>query len=260
MIRQRLNTRHARIQGDYEAASPCHHVDLPQTLLEPILTKRAIHQGWTLRFNTRFLGLSRPSPDVVISEVHDEVTNRTYKIQSRYLFGCDGARSRVVRELGIPLIKKPGQGLALNVLVRADMAHLVANRIGNLHWVFRPEEATESPPWGWAAVVRMVRPWNEWMFIFLPAPGADLTADDMDASDDEYLARVRQFIGDDSVKVELVNASRWWINEIVAEYYSDGNAYADMLSYTKKLRLHADTPDPASASAMQPTATPPSTG
>ncbi|AEO64796.1 51083f41-8a33-4bd5-ba32-db8dc417c4e2 [Thermothielavioides terrestris] len=213
-----------KYKGDYELASPCSHVDLPQTLLEPILTKRALHKGWTLRFNTRFLRLTRPEPDVIISEVFDDVTKTTYKIQSRFLFGCDGARSQVVRELGIPLIKKPGQGLALNVLVRADMSHLVANRVGNLHWVFRPEEM-DSPPWGWAAIVRMVRPWTEWMFIFLPAPGADLTADDMDASDEEYLARVRELIGDESVKVELLHVGKWAINETVAEYYSDGNVF-----------------------------------
>ncbi|KAK4096960.1 hypothetical protein N658DRAFT_489582 [Parathielavia hyrcaniae] len=213
-----------KYKGAYEEASPCNHVDLPQTLLEPILTKRAIHKGWTIRFNTRFLRLSRPSADIVISEVLDEITQKTYKIQSQYLFGSDGARSQVVRELAIPLIKKPGQGLALNVLVRADMSHLVQNRIGNLHWVFRPEEM-DAPPWGWAAVVRMVRPWNEWMFIFLAAPGTDLQAEAMDASNAEYLARVRAFIGDDSVKVELRHASKWWINEVVAEYYSDGNVF-----------------------------------
>ena len=209
-------------QGDYEVSSPCSHVDLPQTLLEPVLTKRAIHDGWKLRFDTKFLRMTRPSRDVIISEVFDDVSKRTYKIQSRYLFGCDGARSQVVRELGIPLIKKPGQGVALNVLVRADMSHLLAHRTGNLHWVFRPEEM-RPPLWGWAAVVRMVRVWDEWMFIFLPAPGADLTADAMDASDEEYLARVREFIGDDSINVELLHVSKWWINEVVAEYYSDGN-------------------------------------
>ncbi|AEO59468.1 hypothetical protein MYCTH_2128527 [Thermothelomyces thermophilus ATCC 42464] len=211
-------------KGDYEAASPCNHVDLPQTLLEPILTRRAVHKGWSLRFNTRFLRFTRPTPETVISEVLDLITQKTYKIESRYLFGCDGARSQVVRELGIPLIKKPGQGLALNVLVRADLSHLIANRIGNLHWVFRPEETT-APPWGWAAIVRMVRPWDEWMFIFLPAPGSDLTAEAMDASDEEYMARVRECIGDDSVKAELLHVGKWWINETVAEYYSDGNIF-----------------------------------
>ncbi|OIW27059.1 hypothetical protein CONLIGDRAFT_635271 [Coniochaeta ligniaria NRRL 30616] len=210
--------------GDYDAASPCDHVDLPQTELEPILTRRAVHAGWTLRFNTSFVKFTRPSPDVVISEVRDDVSKKTYKIQSRFLFGCDGARSQVIRELGIPLIKKPGQGLALNVLLKADLSHLVKSRTGNLHWVFQPEK--EHPPWGWACIVRMVRPWDEWMFIFLPPPGADVKADDINlASKAEYLTRAKEIIGDDSVDVEILDVSKWWINETVAEYYSDGNIF-----------------------------------
>jgi len=154
--------------------------------------------------------------------VHDTLLNRTYRIQSRYLFGCDGARSQVVRELGLPLDRKPGQGLALNVLVRADLSHLMESRSGNLHWVVRPDEES-YPPWGWGVVVRMVRPWTEWMFIFLPAPGKDLRAEEMDASEGEYLARVREMIGDEKVAVEVLHVGKWWINETVAERYSDGN-------------------------------------
>ncbi|KAK0708638.1 FAD binding domain-containing protein [Lasiosphaeris hirsuta] len=213
-----------KFMGAYKSASPCNHVDLPQTLLEPILTRRAVHSGWKLRFNTKFVSLTRPAPDVVIATVYDALMNKTYHIQSRFLFGCDGARSQVVRELGIPLAKKPGQGLALNVLVRADMSHLLANRTGNLHWVVRPEEV-DGPPWAWAVVVRMVRPWTEWMFIYLPAPGADLTAEAMDATEEEYVTQVKLAIGDDSVKVELLDVSKWWINEVVAEYYSDGSVF-----------------------------------
>lgn len=210
-------------KGDYDAASPCDHVDLPQTDLEPILTREAVLQGWTLRFNTSFLKFSRPSPDVIISEVRDDLTKQTYKIQSRFLFGCDGARSQVIRELGIPLIKKPGQGLALNVLLKADLSHLVEHRTGNLHWCFTPE--IQHPKWGWACLTRMVRPWDEWMFIFLPQPGADVRAEDMLATEEEYLARIQQVIGDESVKVSIKDISKWYINETVAEYYSDGNIF-----------------------------------
>jgi 2-polyprenyl-6-methoxyphenol hydroxylase-like FAD-dependent oxidoreductase len=210
-------------------------VDLPQTELEPILTRRAIHQGWTTRFSTVLLTFTRPSPDVIISEVRDNVMKKTFKIRSKFLFGCDGARSQVVRELKIPLLKKPGQGLALNVLVKADMSSLVKYRTGNLHWVFSPE--TEHPQWGWAAVVRMVRPWYEWMFIFLPAPGADVTLDAMTATHDEYMVRIKQMIGDDSIDVEILDASKWWINETVAEYYSDGNVYAVNYFITHYLSL-----------------------
>jgi 2-polyprenyl-6-methoxyphenol hydroxylase-like FAD-dependent oxidoreductase len=152
--------------------------------------------------------------------VHDSVLGRTYKIQSRFLFGCDGARSQVVRDIGLPLAKKPGQGLALNVLVRADMRRIMESRTGNLHWVLLPER--EHPVWGWACVVRMVKPWHEWMFIFLPSPGADVTLDSIDAGREAYMERVKELIGDDSVDVEILDMSKWWINEIVAERYSDG--------------------------------------
>jgi 2-polyprenyl-6-methoxyphenol hydroxylase-like FAD-dependent oxidoreductase len=210
-------------KGDYDAASPCNHVDLPQTQLEPILTRRAIHKGWVLRFDTSFVKFTRSSPDVIISEVRDEVLGLTYKIQSKYLFGCDGARSQIVRELKIPLVRKPGQGVALNILVKADMTQLMKTRTGNLHWVFDPTK--EYPDWGWMCILRMVKPWYEWMFIILPSPGADPSIENWKERKDEYLAKIREWIGDDSIDAEILNVSKWTINEIVAEYYSDGNIH-----------------------------------
>ena len=195
-------------------------MDLPQTQLEPILVRRATHSGWAVRFNTTLVKLSRPSPERVACEVHDGVTGQTHTIVARYLFGCDGARSQVIRELDIPLLKKDGQGVALNVLVRADLSHLVKARRGNLHWVFQPDK--EYPPWSWACILRMVKPWTEWMFIFLPHPAADVSGTDMEASHEEYITQVKEVIGDDKVQPEILDASKWWINEIVAERYADG--------------------------------------
>ncbi|VBB79390.1 Putative Oxygenase [Podospora comata] len=215
-------------KGAYEAASPCKHVDLPQTLLEPVLVRKATEGGWGVRFSTRLLKVKQLDEGVEV-EVRDEILKRGYKIRCRYLFGCDGARSQVVREVGLPLIKKPGQGLALNVLVRADLTHLMEpHRVGNLHWVFKPEEGIdgrEAPAWGWAAIVRMVKPWTEWMFIFLAKPGMDLKGEEMEATEEEYLARVKEVIGDESVKAELVHTSKWWINEVVAERYQEGDVF-----------------------------------
>jgi 2-polyprenyl-6-methoxyphenol hydroxylase-like FAD-dependent oxidoreductase len=94
-----------------------------------------------------------------VSTVEDLLTKTKYKIRSKYLLGCDGARSQVMRQLKIPLIKRPGKGLAINVLAKVDLQHVVENRMGNLHWVMRPDE--EHPLFGWTCVVRMVKPWNE---------------------------------------------------------------------------------------------------
>ncbi|ESZ97364.1 hypothetical protein SBOR_2248 [Sclerotinia borealis F-4128] len=207
--------------GDYDAASPCNHVDIPQTVLEPILINRASHSGFNCRFDTTFLSFERDSISGTInSKVQDGLTKQIYHIRSKYLFGCDGARSQVLRQLQIPLIKKPGQGLAINVLVKAELGHVMENRMGNLHWVMRPEE--EHAAFGWTANVRMVKPWNEWMFILFPSPEAGTS---FKPSNEEYLKCIKDMIGDDSIPVEILGVSKWLINETVAEYYSDGNIF-----------------------------------
>jgi hypothetical protein len=58
------------------------------------------------------------------------------------------------------------------------------------------------------------------MFILFPAPGAGV---DFSPSHGEYLRCVKIIVGDDSIPVEILNISKWFINEIVAEKYSDGN-------------------------------------
>ncbi|KAJ8067609.1 hypothetical protein OCU04_003219 [Sclerotinia nivalis] len=205
--------------GGYDAASPCNHVDIPQTVLDPILINRASHSGFNCRFDTTFLSFERDSAsNTIITKVQDNLTKQIYHIRSKYLFGCDGARSQVVRQLQIPLLKKPRQGEAMNVLVKADLGHFMENRMGNLHWVMRPDE--ENPTFGWAGVARMVKPWKEWMFILLPYPGKDVNA-----SDEDYLKCVKDMIGDKSIPVELLGVSKWAVNETVAEYYSDGNIF-----------------------------------
>lgn len=58
------------------------------------------------------------------------------------------------------------------------------------------------------------------MFIIFPAPGAGV---DFSPSHDDYLKVAKSLVGDDSIPVEILGVSKWFINEIVAEYYSDGN-------------------------------------
>lgn len=211
------NQPHRR--GEYEAASPCRHVDLPQTLLEPILTKYAINHGWKIRFDSAFVEYERESPtSPITTTIQDTITGNKWKVRSKYLFGCDGARSGVMRQLDIPLKKEPGQGLAINLLVEANLSKHLQHRTGNLHWVFQPE--IDHPPWGWGCLMRMVTAWHEWMLILIPEPGFEDYR--VRPSNEEYLQRARECIGDDSIPIKLLDVAKWYINEIVAERYSDG--------------------------------------
>lgn len=193
-------------------------MDLPQTLLEPALVRHATANGFTTRFDTAILSFMEESKSgLITANIRDNLSKQEYQIRTKYLFGADGARSRVVKQLNLPLSVKPGQGLAINVLVKADLSHLVEHRKGNLHWVMQPDR--EHPGFGWMAIVRMVKPWNEWMFILFPTQDYDVHAT---PSNEEYLKRIRELIGDDT-PAEIIDVSKWFVNEIVAEKYSQGN-------------------------------------
>ena len=119
-----------------------------------------------------------------------------------------------MRQLDIPLIKKPGQGLALNILVRVDLSDYVEARRGNLHWVFQPDQP--YPDFAWSGLIRMVKPWHEWMFIFFPKQGVTYTEPTME----QWVKRCKQVVGRDDLPLEVLDVSKWYINEIVAEHYS----------------------------------------
>jgi hypothetical protein len=67
----------------------------------------------------------------------------------------------------------------------------------------------------------MVKPWNEWMFILFTTPGTEF---DIHPSNEQYLKRVKELIGDDT-PAEILGVSKWFINETVAEEYSRGNVF-----------------------------------
>ncbi|KAJ5713467.1 uncharacterized protein N7483_010648 [Penicillium malachiteum] len=206
-------------KGDYEAASPCQPVDLPQTLLEPILVRHATLNGFTCRFDTTFVDFVQDDEGTT-SRLRDQVSGSEYLIRSKYLFGADGARSEIFRQAGLKLDVRPDQGLAYNVHLKADLSNYMQYRTGNLHWLLQPDK--EHPLFGWACIARMVKPWNEWLFIVLPERGKEL---DFEPSNEQWLGRMRDFIGDDSIDTEILGVSKWRINDVVAETFSNGRVF-----------------------------------
>ncbi|KAF2095116.1 hypothetical protein NA57DRAFT_59863 [Rhizodiscina lignyota] len=206
--------------GDFQLSSPCSHLELPQTLLEPILLRYATQHGFPCRFSTRLLSFDDSGSDSVVAEVQDRIFGTTQKIRCKYLFGADGARSRIVEQLQLPLSKKPSQGVALNVLIRADLSDIMKTRVGNLHYVVRPD--VEMPDFAGWSIVRMVKPWYEWLIIMMYKPTCPA---DFMPTEAQVHSQVKAVLGDDSVSVEVRRVDKWIINETVAESYSKGRVY-----------------------------------
>lgn len=213
------------LEAIYAACSPCEPVDLPQTMLEPIFIRKATTSGFMCRFNTEFLSFEdhlaengeKGFVDVIVKDL---IFSTVHKIRCRYLFGADGARSKIIRQLDLPMIQKPGGGLAWNVLVKADLAKLVEHRKGNLHWCYQHD--VDHPDFAWIGFPRMVKPWNEWVFIMFPVEGYQ---PDPPPTKEQWMKRIKELIGDDSIDVEILNISKWLINDVVAKKYSKGNVF-----------------------------------
>ncbi|OCT49634.1 2,4-dichlorophenol 6-monooxygenase [Cladophialophora carrionii] len=207
-------------RGDFEQHSPCTHLEFPQTLMEPILLRYATQHGFPCRFSTRLTRFDTSAPDFVLAEVEDRIYGTTQKVRCKYLYGADGAKSIVVKQLGLPMSIKPSQGIALNVLVRADLSDIMKSRTGNLHYIIQPDaEQQDFAAW---SIMRMVKPWYEWLVIMMykPTCPADFMPEKKQVED-----QVKAVIGDGSTPVDILRIDKWIINETVAECYSKGQVF-----------------------------------
>jgi 2,4-dichlorophenol 6-monooxygenase len=207
---------HPERLGEYAAASPCTGCDLPQHRFEPILLGEAARLGAALRFDVDFLDFEQDD-DGVTSRLVDRSRSEEFLIRSKYLVGCDGGQSRVAELAELPLVGTPGLSNALNVWFEADLSRHVAHRPGSLYWILQPDREGGMGN----AMVRMVRPWDEWVvgFVHLGETVANLNRD-------EVTEQVRSLIQDDSIEVTVKGVYPWRINQVYAESYASGRVFA----------------------------------
>jgi len=215
--RLRMFGTEPRRRADHILASPCAMCDLPQNLLEPIILGAAAQRGTKVRLNSEYLSC-RQDPDRVTAEVLDRVSGETYQIRAKYLLGADGANSQVAEDAGLPMQGKMGVAGSMNIVFRCDLTKYVLHRPSVLYWVLQPGCDVGGVGMG---VIRMVRPWNEWLAIW----GYDIQAGAPELTDQAAEAIVRNLIGDPEVPIEIRSRSLWTVNDMYATRYSTGRVF-----------------------------------
>ncbi|MEK9280896.1 MULTISPECIES: FAD-dependent monooxygenase [unclassified Bradyrhizobium] len=207
---------HPTRRAEYELASPTSMCDVPQNLLEPILLEAAGQRGTAIRFNSEFVDLVQNS-DHVTATITDRLSGESYQIRAKYLIGADGARSRVAEVVGLPMEGQMGLSGSMNIVAQVDLTKYVAHRPSVLYWVLQPGARMGVG----AGVVRMVRPWNEWLFIW----GYDMERGAPKISTDDAVQIVRNLVGDESLEVTIRSTSTWTVNEMYASNYAAGRVF-----------------------------------
>src|SRR3954470_21956466 len=113
--------------GDYLQGSPCTMIDLPQPLMEPILLNAAASRGAILSFNTEYLDHTQDEDGVTVT-FRDGRTGEVFTQRARYLLGSDGARSRIVDQLGLPLEGELARAGTAYIRFKANLTQYVEHR------------------------------------------------------------------------------------------------------------------------------------
>jgi 2,4-dichlorophenol 6-monooxygenase len=206
-------TRH----GDYRLASASMNCDIPQTYLEPILVRNATSRGTQARFSTEYLSHVQDEEGVTVT-VLDRLTGATYQIRAKYLIGGDGARSAVAAHIDLPFQGQMDIAGSMNITFKADLSHLVGHRPSVLYWVIQP--GAEVGGIG-AGLVRMVRPWNEWLIVW----GFDINQPPPQVDDAAAIDVVRKLVGVPDLEVEITGTSLWGNNEQYATRLQRGRVF-----------------------------------
>src|SRR2546423_6631645 len=217
LARMRTWGTHPARRADYELASPSSMCDLPQTLLEPILLEAAAARGTEVRFNTEYVSLEQDG-DGVTATVRHRPSDTVSQIRAKHLLRAHGSRSKVADDIGLPLEGQMGIAGSMNILIRADLTHLVEHRPSVLYWILQPGSTIGGVGMG---VVRMVRPWNEWLLIW----GYDINEPPPQVDEDEARRIAHRLIGDDSIDVQVKDISLWTNNRAYLTRYSSGRVF-----------------------------------
>lgn len=201
---------HPLSRAEHELSSPTKLNDLPQTFMEPLLFKTACSRGTQARMSTEYLSHEQDA-DGVTTTCLDRLTGKEITIRSKFLVGADGGNSKVAEHAGLPFEGQMGVSGSMNILFRADLSRFVAHRPSVLYWVMQPGADVGGIGMG---LVRMVRPWNEWLIVWgydinQPAPVVDA----------EFATGVaRQLVGDPDLEIELLSANTWTVNNMYATH------------------------------------------
>ncbi|MDR3096136.1 MAG: FAD-dependent monooxygenase [Paraburkholderia sp.] len=212
----RLSTCMRTRPQEYLRASPCRAANIPQHLFEPVLAKAAMERGATIRWGQELRNLSQDAEGATAAVV-DRRTGHEYLVRARYVIGADGARSSVAESAGITHTGKAGWAAAVNVWFRADFSRFCAHRPGVLYWINRPG----NDFWIGSGVFVNVKPWNEWVLSFMYDPWQG----EPDLSPSVLASKVRSLAGDDDIDVEILAASPWQMNALVADRMSEGRVH-----------------------------------
>jgi 2,4-dichlorophenol 6-monooxygenase len=107
---------------------------------------------------------------------------------------------------------------SMSIMFKAELAHLCAHRPAALYFVIQPGSNVGGVG---AGVIRMVRPWNEWLINW----GYDIDEEPPQIDDTAAAQIACNLIGEPDIDIEIHGVSLWGVNEMWATHLQSGRVF-----------------------------------
>ncbi|MEZ5246910.1 MAG: FAD-dependent monooxygenase [Acidimicrobiales bacterium] len=186
--------------------------NLSQHRFEPILADELrAAPGTELRYGHRWEH-SEEGDEVVLSEVTDLSSGAALRVRSRFVVGCDGAGSRVRKQLGIELQGPPLLQCYVMIHFGANLRALTAERPAVLHFVLDPTASG-------VFVAHDVE--SDWVFMHAIDPASE----SVDDYDDERCRDIVDRAAGAALDGEILGVGTWWMSSQTAESMGAGRVF-----------------------------------
>jgi 2-polyprenyl-6-methoxyphenol hydroxylase-like FAD-dependent oxidoreductase len=192
--------------------SPQKRERCPQNMFDPILRKFAESQrGVRLLYRHEFLSLEQDA-DAVTATIRSLETGKLFSIRSSYLVGCDGAKSPVREQLGIPMHGRGVLTYTTNVIFRCPGFNALHDKKPGYRYMFVGPEGI------WATIVA-INGRDQWRMSIIGSATQrrSYTQDELKALAHKALGR--------PFELEILSVLPWVRMELVAERYHEGRVF-----------------------------------
>ena len=183
--------------------SPCSGAAIAQDHLEPILRRKAVELGADIRLETELISFEQNESG--ITALVRERGEREYTICADYMIAADGSASPVRENLGISRQGRGHLSTLRSVLFRAPLEEYLESG-------YQQFEVDRDD------LKAFLTTYNDgrWVLMF---------KDDVKRDDEALMNAVRQAIGREDIKIEIITTGRWELEAMIADNFSSGRVF-----------------------------------
>ena len=207
----------ANLNEGVKDVSPCTRVFITQSVLEPLLQKRAGELGAELRFGTEMVSFEQ-DPDGVTAVIRDRDSGITKTVRARYMVAADGAHSSIRDRLGIRMLGRGVFSNSVTIYFRAPVAPLIRGRNLSVIMVVNPTLR---------GFFRIEKPYESGFLAVhtIGDPARPETNVSNGLTDERCLEYVHAAMGTAEIPVTIENVMHWQSTAEVAERFCEGRIF-----------------------------------